>query len=170
MLWIVIQNGFRSEAQEDCQEEGRQGRPPPGWQILQARQGACPFLKNPFIFSFLFFFIVSQYRRWSQQQTWRKPKGIDNRVRRRFSGTIRQPTIGYGSDKKTKFLRPDGFKTFLVHNPSDLSTLLMHNRTVAAEIAHNVSSRKRINIIKRAIQLNIKVTNAGARVKKQEKK
>jgi len=30
------------------------------------------------------------------------------------------PKIGYGSDKKTKFLRPDGFKTFVVSNPADL--------------------------------------------------
>jgi len=26
------------------------------------------------------------------------------------------PSIGYGSNKKTRFLMPDGFKKFLVHN------------------------------------------------------
>lgn len=34
------------------------------------------------------------------------------------------PKIGYGSDKKTKFLRPDGFKTFVVSNPADLQVIL----------------------------------------------
>jgi large subunit ribosomal protein L32e len=78
------------------------------------------------------------------------------------------PKIGYGSNKATKFLAPDGFKRFVVSNVADLELLMMHNRTYAAEIAHNVSSKKRIAIMERAAQLNVKVTNAGARVRSQE--
>jgi len=44
----------------------------------------------------------------------------------------------------------------------------MQNHTVAAEIAHNVSSRKRIAIVKRALQLNIKITNRASRVRSHE--
>ncbi|KAI5457737.1 ribosomal protein L32e [Mariannaea sp. PMI_226] len=96
--------------------------------------------------------------------SWRKPKGIDSRVRRRFRGTISMPKIGYGSNKKTKFLTPSGHKALLVSNVKDVELLLMHNRTYAAEIAHNVSSRKRIDIIGRAKQLGVKVTNPKAKV------
>jgi len=35
---------------------------------------------------------------------------------------------------------------------------MMHNRTYAAEIAHNVSSRKRVEIVALAKQLNVKLT------------
>ncbi|KAH8178690.1 ribosomal protein l32 domain-containing protein [Sarocladium implicatum] len=96
--------------------------------------------------------------------SWRKPKGIDSRVRRRFRGTIAMPSIGYGSNKKTRHMMPSGHKAFLVSNVKDLELLLMHNRTYAAEIAHNVSSRKRIDIIGRAKQLGVKVTNPKAKV------
>merc|ERR1712000_468920 len=79
----------------------------------------------------------------------------------------RMPKIGYGSHGATKHLLQNGFKKFRVFNPKDLEVLLMHNRTYAAEIAHNVSALKRQSIIKRA-QLNIKVTNPSGRVRREE--
>ncbi|KAJ5398068.1 Oxidoreductase family NAD-binding Rossmann fold protein [Penicillium cosmopolitanum] len=97
-------------------------------------------------------------------ESWRKPKGIDNCVRRRFKGTIAMPSIGYGSNKKTRHMMPSGHKAFLVHNPKDVELLLMHNRTYAAEIAHAVSSRKRVEIIEKAKALGVKVTNPKGRV------
>merc|ERR1711918_15727 len=102
------------------------------------------------------------------KQNWRKPKGIDNRVRRRFKGQFLMPNIGYGSSKKTRHLMPDGFKKFLVHNIKELEVLLMQNRTFAAEIAHNISSRKRKEIVERARQLSIKVTNPNARLRSED--
>ncbi|KAK5631875.1 hypothetical protein RRF57_007589 [Xylaria bambusicola] len=96
--------------------------------------------------------------------SWRKPKGIDNAVRRRFRGRMAMPSIGYGSNRKTRHMAPNGLKAFLVSNTKDVELLLMHKDTYAAEIAHNVSSRKRVDIIARAKQLGVKVTNAKAKV------
>lgn len=72
--------------------------------------------------------------------------------------------IGFGSNKKTRHMMPSGHKAFLVHNPKDVELLLMHNKTYAAEIAHAVSSRKRIEIVAKAKALGVKVTNPKARV------
>jgi large subunit ribosomal protein L32e len=44
----------------------------------------------------------------------------------------------------------------------------MHNRVYAAEIAHNLSAKTRRTIVERAAQLNVKVTNAKARVQTEE--
>ncbi len=103
------------------------------------------------------------------QPSWRRPKGIDSRVRRKFRGCgVNMPNIGYGSNKKTKHLLPNGFYKFVVSNVKELELLLMHNRRYCAEIAHNVSSAKRKLIVERAAELNINVTNAQAKLRSQE--
>uniref|UniRef100_A0A4W6E607 60S ribosomal protein L32 n=1 Tax=Lates calcarifer TaxID=8187 RepID=A0A4W6E607_LATCA len=88
-------------------------------------------------------------------KNWRKPRGIDNRVRRRFKGQMLMPNIGYGSNKKTK-------------NVKELEVLMMSNKTHCAEIAHNVSSKNRKLIVERAAQLAIKITNPNARLRSEE--
>ncbi len=65
--------------------------------------------------------------------SWRRPKGIDNRVRRKFKGAIPMPNVGYGSNKKTLHMLPSGFLKFVVANVKDLELLLMHNRRVRTE-------------------------------------
>ena len=77
-------------------------------------------------------------------KSWRKPRGIDCRVRRRYRGTIRMPKIGYGSNNKTKHLLPNYRKKFVVNNVAELDLLLMNKETYCAEIASTVGASKRI--------------------------
>ncbi|XP_077716630.1 large ribosomal subunit protein eL32-like [Canis aureus] len=102
------------------------------------------------------------------KRTWQKPRGIDNRVCRRFKGQILMPNIGYGSNKKTKHMLPSGFQKFLVHTVKELEVLLMCNKSYCAKIAHNVSSKNHKAIVERAAQLAIRVTNPNARLCSEE--
>ena len=90
------------------------------------------------------------------------------------------PKIGRGSAKKTRHMLPSGFKKMLIKNTQDIELLLMNNRTYCAEIANSVSARKRYyficpmfhfyyrkEIIQRAKELKVRLTNAHAKLKKQ---
>ncbi|XP_036604486.1 60S ribosomal protein L32-like [Trichosurus vulpecula] len=114
-------------------------------------------------------FIQHQSDRYVKiKRNWRKPRGIDNRLRRRFKGLISTPNIGGGSNKKTKHRLPSGFRKFLVHNIKKLEVLLMCNKSYCAEVAHNVSSKNRKVIVERAAQFAIKITNPNARLRSEE--
>ncbi|KAE9461996.1 hypothetical protein C3L33_06104, partial [Rhododendron williamsianum] len=145
-------NGGATVVQEDSEEEGKEVQ-----EASERPMGLCQV--NLY---------VIMYYDCLWQPNWRRPKGIDSRVRRKFKGCTLMPNIGYGSDKKTRHYLPNGFKKFLVHNAKELELLMMHNRTYCAEIAHNVSTRKRKEIVERAAQLDVVVTNKLARLRSQE--
>ncbi|VDM01124.1 unnamed protein product [Schistocephalus solidus] len=99
---------------------------------------------------------------------WRKPKGIDNRMRRRFKGQMRMPKIGYGSAQRTRHMHPDGFKHVLVHNVKELEVLLMQHRTHAGVIASTIAKKNRVKIVERAKELNIRLVNPNAKIRQTE--
>ena len=92
--------------------------------------------------------------------SWRKPHGIDNTVRRRLRGVKPLVTIGWGTNKKTRYTEKNGFRRFLIKTPADIELLLMNNRTFSGELAANLSAGKRAICIKRAKELNVNLTNA----------
>lgn len=54
---------------------------------------------------------------------------------------------------------PNYKKKFVVHNLAELDCLLMNNDTYCAEIASNVGAPLRIQILRRAKELRVIVTN-----------
>ncbi|PAA57922.1 hypothetical protein BOX15_Mlig034390g1, partial [Macrostomum lignano] len=107
-------------------------------------------------------------RYYRVKPSWRRPKGIDNRMRRKFKGQSVMPQIGFGSDKRTKHVHRDGFRHVLVHNAKELEMLMMENRRYAGVIAHTVSSKKRKGMVERAAQLGIRLVNGSSKLRTDE--
>ena len=98
--------------------------------------------------------------------SWRKPRGLDNKIRRKIKGWPAGPSMGYKGPKVARFLHPSGYREVIVFNVEGLSTI--DTNTQAARIAHTVGKRKRALIIAEAKSLNIKILNL--KVSKEEEK
>jgi large subunit ribosomal protein L32e len=111
------------------------------------------FAGNIFIYS-------DKIKSWRYKRlaiNWRKPKGIDNKMRKQVSGVPALVKIGYGGPKNTRGLHPSGYVDNLVHNVNDLMNL--DKGKDAARIAHTVGNKKRLEIIAKAESLGIKLLN-----------
>ena len=94
---------------------------------------------------------------------WRKPKGVDNKVRRQDKGWPALVRVGYRGPVAARGLHPSGHYEVLVQRPSDLDGAVP-GRDVA-RIGGTVGAKKREAILARATELGIRVVNpTGLRI------
>ena len=107
-------------------------------------------------------FLRSEYHRLKRiQSTWRRPKGIDNKMRHKLKGKRKMPGTGYRSPKKVRHLHPSGFEVVPIFNTADLDKI--EKGVQIAQIGRTVGSKKRIAIIEHAEDLGIHVINPRIR-------
>nr|MDO8045450.1 50S ribosomal protein L32e [Candidatus Baldrarchaeota archaeon] len=110
-----------------------------------------------------------RYESWRYKRVkpnWRKPKGIDSKVREKRKGWIKMPDVGYRSPKVVRGLHPSGFEEVLVYRPEDLEKLDPTKHAV--RIAHTVGTRKRLAILEKAEELELVVLNPAEEVRRGE--
>jgi len=103
------------------------------------------------------------------KENWRRPHGLDNKVRKRFKGWPARVSSGYCGPKIARALHPSGFEEVLVYNADGLREI--DPNTQAVRISHAVGQRKRVQILTEARKKKIVVLNqrqAKETAKKEE--
>ncbi len=102
---------------------------------------------------------MDEWRFWriARQERWRRPKGLDNKIRHQIKGYPPLVKIGYRQPKAVRGLHPSGFEPVRVFRPEDLDKVDPSRQAII--IASTVSKRKRLEIIKKALEKGIKILN-----------
>jgi large subunit ribosomal protein L32e len=91
------------------------------------------------------------------KENWRKPRGVDNKMRKKVKGWPSSPGSGYRGPKNSRGLHPSGRMEIRVYNIDDLGKVKPDLEAV--RIAHTVGTRKRIEILNKAKEMGIRVLN-----------
>jgi large subunit ribosomal protein L32e len=108
------------------------------------------------------------------KENWRRPKGLDNKMRRKIKGWPPAVNVGYRGPKVARGLHPSGYKEVLVYNAEEIKKV--DPKTQAVRIAHTVGKRERAKILTESRKRKITVLNvkeiketAEEKEKKEEK-
>ena len=91
------------------------------------------------------------------KQNWRKPDGVDSKMRKRIKGWPRSPNVGYRGPKEVRGLHPSGYEDILVQNADDVDRI--NPQTQAIRIGHTVGAKKRVEITSVAKERGIRILN-----------
>ena len=89
--------------------------------------------------------------------SWRRPKGLDSKMRLKKGGVPKSVGIGYRSPRLVRGFHPSGFEEKPVHNLKDLEKVELNQ---LVRIGHTVGSRKRLKILEKANELGLHVLNS----------
>ena len=91
------------------------------------------------------------------KNNWRRPRGLDSKVRLKVKGWPASPKIGYRGPRISRGLHPSSYREIRVFNIDDLNSV--DPETEAIMISSKIGKKKRIEVINKAQELKIRVLN-----------
>ncbi len=105
-------------------------------------------------------FLRSESWRYSKMsESWRRPRGLDHKMRRKFKGWPPMVSTGYKGPKAARGLHPSGLREVMINNVRDLA--LVDPSVQAGRIAHTIGKRKRALILAAAKEKKLRILNPG---------
>lgn len=105
------------------------------------------------------FIVQDAHKRGELHARWRKPRGVDSKMRLGKKGHRKKPSQGYRSPKLVRGRNKTGLKMVRACSLKDLENL---PKDVGLIVSSRVGNKKRFEIIKKAQELKIKVINIDA--------
>ncbi|MEM4160469.1 MAG: 50S ribosomal protein L32e [Thermoplasmata archaeon] len=104
-------------------------------------------------------FLRQEWHRYKRLQRvrWRVPRGMHSKMRRHYGYRPNVVSIGYRGPRGARALHPSGFREVLVHNLNELRKI--NPEVEACRIARTVGMKKRLEILKEAEKMGIRVLN-----------
>lgn len=106
---------------------------------------------------------IPDFSRWTSKSRdaikspWRRPRGINSKIRKKLGGKMKMPSISYGAQKEMRYLHPSGLKEILVYTANALDKI--DSKKQAVRIAAAVGKRKKLEIMKKSGEMKLKVLN-----------
>jgi large subunit ribosomal protein L32e len=92
-------------------------------------------------------------------ENWRQPDGIDSKMRKNLKYRPSKVRVGFRGPRQVRGRHSSGFKEVMVHNVSELDHV--DPKKQAVRIGGTVGTRKRLEIVKRADELEIRILNVS---------
>jgi large subunit ribosomal protein L32e len=93
-----------------------------------------------------------------KKQVWRRARGKHSKIRRKRFGYPAMPTVGYQTARKEKG-KIEGLIPIRITNLKDLSLATKDNIIILGR----VGAKKKLELIKKAEQMKIKIQNLGGK-------
>jgi len=97
-----------------------------------------------------------RYKRLDKD-SWRRPKGLDNKVKEKRKGWHKMPSVGYRGPKKVRGLHPSGKEELMIYRETDL--LRADPEKHVLRIAGNIGRKRRVEIENQASILGLRIVN-----------
>ncbi len=103
--------------------------------------------------------LYHRFIKFQNQDSWRKPKGNDNKMRLKLKGYPPIVQVGYRNPRIIRGLHPSGLEPVVVDNKNLLEKLDPAKHIVI--IASTVGLRKRKELVKLAKEKGLNIANEG---------
>ena len=90
-------------------------------------------------------------------RNWRRPDGITSKMRINLKYRPSKARVGFRGPKEVRGLHASGFEEIIIHNANELERI--DPKIQAARIGGSVGTRKRIEIEKKADELEVRILN-----------
>ena len=103
-------------------------------------------------------FVREEWFRYKRiPKSWRRPDGITSKMRINLKYRPSKVRIGFRGPKEVRGLHPSGFEEIMAYNVADLESV--DPKKQAVRIGSTVGTKKRLEIAKRAEELEIRILN-----------